>query len=436
MVIDFSVKNFRSFKDTQRISFVASNYDRDLPQNYVEREVPGLEGMKLLKGLALYGANGAGKSNILLAMFFLQRFVETSATALNQGDPIGVESFALDPNTPNEPSEFVLRFLVGDVRYHYAIAVDSKRVHFEALSAFPKGREQVWYQRMWDPKAETYLWEPDRPSDFKRDQNLVNYTKDNTLFLSTAAKWNDKLIEPIYRWFKEEFKFLRLDGQFPQLPPTFTARALMGDSNDRNRIVSLLLHADFGLLSAKADETELTRAHLPKNLPDDVVKQVLDQKTKSLLLFFGHRGAGGKEYPLSWDRQSVGTQKFFALAGPWLDILKNGFFAGLDEVESSFHPLMVTELLRLLFSNQHNSKSAQVLFTTHNPLLLDLTLMRRDQVWFAEKDDEGASHLYPLTDFKVRKDESLIRGYLSGRYQAVPFIPEGLLGPEQEANAK
>ena len=100
------------------------------------------------------------------------------------------------------------------------------------------------------------------------------------------------------------------------------------------------------------------------------------------------------------------------------------------------HPLMVVELLRLLFSAEHNPRNAQVLFTTHNPLLLDLTLMRRDQIWFAEKDDEGASHLYPLTEYKARKDESLIRGYLSGRYQAVPFIPDGLLGREQSANAK
>jgi hypothetical protein len=362
--------------------------------------------------------------------------VETSATALNQGDPTGVEPFALDPETPSQPSEFVLRFLVGDIRYHYALAVDSNRVHFESLSAFPKGREQIWFQRTWDSNAGVYNWQPDRPVDFKRDQNLVDYTKDNTLFLSTAAKWNDKQIEPIYRWFKDACKFMRLDNQFPQLLPAFTAKALMGDPNERSRILSLLLHADLGLLSAKADELELTKEQLPKNLPADVIAQVLQQKTKSLQVWFGHRGTGGREYRLPWDRQSAGTQKYFTLAGPWLDILKNGFFAGVDEVESSMHPLMVVELLRLLFSTEHNPQNAQVLFTTHNPLLLDLTLMRRDQIWFAEKDDEGASHLYPLTDYKVRKGESLIRGYLSGRYQAVPFIPDGLLGKGQTANAQ
>ena len=144
----------------------------------------------------------------------------------------------------------------------------------------------------------------------------------------------------------------------------------------------------------------------------------------------GHRGAEGREYPLPWDEESSGTQKLFSLAGPWLDILKNGYVVGVDEIESSMHPLMVVELLRLVFDPERNRNCAQFLFTTHNPLLLDPTLLRRDQIWFADKDEEGATHLYPLTDYKPRKGESLARGYLAGRYGGVPFIPNGLLGKE------
>ena len=95
------------------------------------------------------------------------------------------------------------------------------------------------------------------------------------------------------------------------------------------------------------------------------------------------------------------------------------------------HPLMVRELLRLFFSEKENPKGAQILFTTHNPLLLDATLLRRDQVWFTDKDESGESHLYPLTDYSPRRGESLVRGYLSGRYGAVPFVPAGLLGSFQ-----
>jgi len=434
MIIDFSVKNFRSFKETQRISFVASNYDRDLPQNLAALDLPGLEGTKLLKGVAVYGPNGAGKTNVIIALYFLQQLVVNSATALNQGDPTGVEPFVLDPTTPSEPSEFVLRFVVDGVRYHYVLALDRHRVHFEALSAFPKGREQVWYQRSWNEETKAYLWEPDRPAEFHRDQNLVGYTRDNALFLSTAAKWNNKQLEPIYRWFKDHQRFLRLSAEGPQLPPTFTAQALMNDANARNQIVRLLVHADFGILSTNATEREIKPEQLPKVFSESVSAQLLQQK--ALEISFGHRGSGGKEYPLSWDSQSAGTRKFYAVAGPWLDILRNGYFAGLDEIESSMHPLMIVELLRLLFSAEHNPRNAQLIFTTHNPLLLDLTLIRRDQVWFADKDEEGATHLYPLSDYKPRKDESLVRGYLAGRYGAVPFIPEGLLGKEVTTDAQ
>jgi len=130
--------------------------------------------------------------------------------------------------------------------------------------------------------------------------------------------------------------------------------------------------------------------------------------------------------------ESAGTHRLFALAGPWLDILENGYTVCIDELETSMHPLMVIALLRLLFCEKNNPKGAQIIFTTHNPLLLDSTLIRRDQVWFSDKDDCGISHLYPLSDYTPRKGESLVRGYLAGRYGAVPFIPKGLLGEFHE----
>ena len=173
----------------------------------------------------------------------------------------------------------------------------------------------------------------------------------------------------------------------------------------------------------KASGRPLTKMDLPNDRPDEMVKQITYKK--QLKFSRGHRGREGREYSLEWDDESSGTQKFFALAGPWLDILENGYIAGLDEIESSMHPLMVQALLKLVFSNATNSQGAQLIFTTHNTLLLEPGLIRRDQVWFDDKSDEGGTHLYPLTDYKQRKKESLMRGYMSGRYGAVPFIPYG-----------
>jgi AAA15 family ATPase/GTPase len=156
-----------------------------------------------------------------------------------------------------------------------------------------------------------------------------------------------------------------------------------------------------------------------------MVKDILSQEHVEIEL--GHKGAGGKEFPLDWRDESAGTQKFFALAAPWLDIIETGRIAFLDEIETSIHPSMVNALLAIMLSNETNDNGAQLLFTTHNPLLLDTGLIRRDQVWFADKDDYGATHLYPLTDYKPRKKESLVRGYMAGRYGAIPFIPGNLI---------
>jgi uncharacterized protein len=436
VIIDFSVKNFRSFREEQRISFVASQQYKDLPVNLID---PGLEGrgfsdLRLLKGLAIYGANAAGKSNVLAALNYLQHMVEHSATALDEGDETGVEPFALDVESRNQPSEFVLRFVLSGVRYHLVLVLDRTRILFESLSAFPKGREQVWYERSWEEETKTYAWSPARPTDYRRDASRVSVTRENALYLSTAVKFNDEQLRPIYRWFKEKVHFLPLDAQAPRLSPGFTVKRMMTSANERARIVSLLQHADIGVLSASATERDLTRSELPDEIPESVAETIL-KHNKHLEITLGHRGGEGREFPLPWEEESAGTQRFFALAGPWLDMLKNGYFVGLDEIESSMHPAMVTELLKLLFAKQSNEHGAQLLFTTHNPLLLDTEVMRRDQVWFADKDEEGATHLYPLTDYKPRNKESLVRGYLAGRYGAIPFIPNGLLNEPEEAPA-
>jgi len=428
VIIDFTVTNFRSFKAAQSLSFIASNYDKSLPDNFVDPGLPGeLADVRLLKGVAIYGANAAGKSNVLLAFNFLWHLIEGSATSLNEGDPINVEPFSLDPATPNEPTEFVLRFVLDKVRYHFALVLNSKRILFESLSSFPKGREQGWYSRTWDDKKRTYDWEPARPAEYKRALHRVESTRQNALYLSTAVNLADEQLRPLYLWFKNYWKMLRLESPSSALSNRYTAKKMLGSASSKKTLTSLLRHADIGVLSASISEIEPVRQKFPDDFPEEFAKEYMTQKRLKISL--GHRGTKGREYPLDWRQQSFGTRKFFALVGPWLDIIESGQFAAIDELDSSMHPSMVAELLKLVFSKKN--EKAQILFSTHNPLLLDLTLIRRDQVWFADKDEEGATHLYALNDYKPRKKESLVRGYMAGRYGAVPFIPDGLLGPDE-----
>lgn len=427
MIIDFTVTNFRSIQEEQSLSFVASNYDKSLSENLISPDLKGgdLPKLRLLKGLAIYGANAAGKTNVLLALQSLKDLVLHSADS-NEGDELEVEPFAFDGESSTKPTEFVLRFIVEKTRFHYILVLNHERVLFESLSAFPKKLEQVWFAREWNEETHEYIWTPEKPTGFKRDSTRVSLTRSNSLFLSNAVKLNDEQLKPIYLWFRNKLQFLRLNAEFPPLPPVFTAEYVCKNANKRAQITHMMRHADFGLLSVSANERKVQKDDIPSFVPEEMKEQIM--KTPTFDIQFGHKGEEGKEYSIQWEEESSGTQKLFSLAAPWLDSLENGYITSIDEIESSLHPAIVNELLKLWFSEDYNQNDAQIIFTTHNPLLLDPELIRRDQIWFAEKDDEGGTHLTSLLDYKARGTESLAKGYMEGRYGGIPFIPDGLLG--------
>jgi AAA15 family ATPase/GTPase len=238
----------------------------------------------------------------------------------------------------------------------------------------------------------------------------------------------------------------------------FTIEEFAKGSKLSHKVTEMLQHADIGIIGAELPEhkeafkevlnkvlKEMARDN-PLKLDIAVDEKYLEKQFRKVLsrrmerlpnpddrIKLIHRNKEGDEVSLPWSSESAGTRRLFTLAGPLLHILEKGQVVCIDELDTSMHPKVVTELLRLVFNPETNPGGAQVIFTTHNPLLLDPTLLRRDQVWFTEKDDDGASHLYPLTDYQPRKDESWARGYMAGRYGGIPYIPHGLLGsPKME----
>jgi ABC-type ATPase involved in cell division len=402
--------------------------------------VPSLEDTRWLKNAVVYGPNASGKSSLLDALRNLADLVRNSAKVTDPKEPIKqIEPFALAPSEPVSPTAFAVTFVGGNVRFEYRVAATRERVWHESLRAFPKVHEQVWFSRDWNAETQTYLWSPDRPVGFQRDSALENYTLPNGLFLSKAIANNKSELEPVYRWFTDHLKFLDLSGRRGDLPQNFTMQQLVEKTPLASNIVNLLRRADIGVTDAAVlerqpspEQLELVLSLLPENAREGA------RKARWLTPELSHRGPGQRSLPLPWESESAGTHRVFAVAGPWLDILNRGYVVCIDELETSMHPIIVRELLRLFASEKENTNGAQLIMTTHNPLLLDPTLIRRDQVWFSDKDEEGSSHLYPLTDYQPRQGESLVRGYLAGRYGAVPFIPEGLLGsfdsaePEEE----
>jgi len=432
MLIEFKVSNYRSIREEQTFSLVAANSDKELPSCVIERDLPGLSGVRFLKGAAIYGANASGKSNFIEAVNFLAEFVRNSATKLQPGDPTGTKPFKLDRNSILKPSIFEITFVSEGVRYLFGLSVTVQRVIEEYLIAYPKGAPQRWYHRKFNKSKNTYEWA--KPSTaFKSDKNLQDKTRENSLFLSVGPQFNHPQLDKVFKWFKNNLRFINLRDL--RIDPAFTAN-LFHNTDYHDRILNLLRSADFGITDVKIQEKEMSIDEMKKRARPSLISDVAeiekkyslksDDTVKMIKVNLEHKSDGIDPVLLEYGEESAGTQRFFSLIGPWIDILDNGYTVFIDEIETSLHPILVREILRLLFCSKHNPRGAQIVFTTQNTILLDNTLMRRDQIWFTEKTPEGTTHLYPLTDYQPRKDEALAKGYLAGRYGAIPFLQDGL----------
>ena len=428
MFIEFKVANFRSIRTEIALSLVANNYDTSLPDNLIYPNLAGFSKARLLKGAAIYGPNASGKSNVLAAVRFMAEFVRNSATRLTPGDPTGTVTFCLDSNSAKGASSFEVMAVIGGTRYTYCFSIDRERVHRESLVAYPKGSPQNWFERTYDPHTKDYNWDHSAKF-FRLDKELCDKTRPNSLFVSTGAQFNNAQLTVVYNWFKNGLRFLNLEGE-SQFAPIHTAILFEENKEIIPSMMSLLKSADLGITGAEVSHEDITLDSIRDSIPPSILRKI-EAETKlaglrTPLIKFKHRAESMEDQAVDFKEESAGTRRFFSLVGPWLDILAHGYTVLVDELETSLHPMLVKEFLKLLFSAEHNPKGAQVIFTTHNPILLDNEIIRRDQVWFTEKDEHGATHLYPLTDYKPRKTESLARGYLAGRYGAIPFIPEGL----------
>ncbi|MGA2750347.1 MAG: ATP-binding protein [Verrucomicrobiota bacterium] len=432
MLIEFKVANFRSIREEQKFSLVASNTDKNLPSCVIDRELPGLSGVRFLKGAAIYGANASGKSNVLAAIRYVAGFVVRSATRIQPGGKTGAQPFKLDRESAAKPSEFEITFVADGVRFVFGFAVTPQRVVEEYLVAYPKGVPQRWYQRTFKASKGTYEWA--KPSTaFSQDKSLQDKTRENSLFLSVGPQFNHAQLTQVFNWFNDGLHFIHLGAERRMghgLHHGFTAEQIKNPAQ-HDRIINLLRSAEFGVVDVDAKEKEITFEEMKQMVPPALSAKL--EKEHGLEPFRGleinltHKAEGIEPVTLDFDEEeSDGTRRFFALIGPWLDILDNGYTVFVDEIETSLHPILVKELLKLLFCSKNNPKGAQIVFTTHNPVFLDSTLIRRDQVWFTEKSLGGETHLYPLSDYQPRKDEALAKGYLAGRYGAVPFLQEGL----------
>lgn len=419
MLLEFSVTNYRSIRETQILRMTASKYYKGLEEtNCFDAGVNGLS--KLLRVAVIYGPNAAGKSNLFRALHFMQNFVLLSHSH-QEGQTVNAAPFALDICMKNEPSEFEIFFVQDDVRYQYGFAVNKVRVTREWLMAFPEGKAQRWYVREYDAKEEKDRWY--FGSKFTGRRRIwQEATRKNALFLSTAIQLNNEQLKPVFGWFQNRLATI-LPGAQINLGLSIDQCA---SEEGTQHIMAFMNSADIGISGVVVKKITLPPVK-PEMLPPEMLQplknQILREKAIADIRFL-HKTDAGESISFKFDDESDGTKKIFAFAGPWLDVLAKGRILFIDELDTSLHPLMVRFLIGLVQNPEINKHNAQLIFTTHDTSVLDIDLFRRDQVWFVEKDREQASRLYPLSDFKPRKGEALAKGYLNGRYGALPFIGE------------
>ena len=421
MLIEFSVTNFLSFGEKQTLSMVADKA-KELEETHTFQPIGKAKLPRLLHAAGVYGANASGKSNLLRAMKVMREIVLSSAKDSQAGELIqGIMPHAL---SEDEPTEFEIIFIANDVRYQYGFAATRQRITEEWLFAFPSGRSQQWLSRVYNVDSQEYQWLINATQvKGERRELWKKSTRDNALFLSTAAQLNSEQFLVILAWFRKNLEV----GATNQISPVKTFE-LCKHHEGKRKILQWMLAADMSINDIEFAEKPFTFDMLPNELPADVKQLILQnlpndvKKAQFAEIKFSHKTLSGKEFQLPIGLESEGTRRLFENTGAWLNVLEQGQVICIDELESSLHPLLTRYLVSLFHNPAMNQHHAQLIFTTHDATILDNELLRRDQIWFVEKDADQTTQLYPLSDFSPRKDEALQKGYLQGRYGALPYI--------------
>lgn len=419
MLVEFRIKNFRSLRDEQVLSLVASK-DKTLQDTHTQPT--GLKAAPaLLRSAVIYGANASGKSNLIKALQYMRGVVTESATVIQPGQTYAVQPFRLDAESAAQPTAFEVTFILAGVRYQYGFATTAQRIVREHLLVYKAFKPQRWFERRFDAEAgkDVYEFGP----GLKGAKNLwEGATRPNALFLSMAVQLNSDTLRPVFDWFA---KRLVIFNEQEKLNPQVAIQMLKQDAG-RKEICNFLTAADISI----ADIDVVSRKVPGQAVHFDLVAgktEVRSEEMEEHQLRFHHVTEQGKAV-FDLLEESSGTRNLLFLAGPVLDILKQGLTLLVDELDTSLHAHLVQSLVRLFHRPEVNTGGAQLIFTTHDTSLLDAYgLFRRDQVWFVEKKKDQSSELFGLLDFSPRKNEALERGYLQGRYGAVPII-SGLIG--------
>ena len=413
MLLRFGVSNHLSIRDPQELSLVASSLKERQEEKRIDCAAAPTK--HVLPSVMIYGANASGKSNIIDAIYTMREMVLVSQTQWKPDGGVPRHPFKLDDDSPQLPSRFDIDFFIDGVRHHYGFEASDAAFVSEWLYAFPKSHRQTLFERTGNE------------FDFGRGlrgQNRViaSLTRPNSLFVSAAAQNDHEQLSKVFSYFRS----IRGDQNIAVTGTSVSSR-LAGEELD-GRVIEFLEKIDTGVINYRQKESELSEeeqgiqqdilALLEKRIGAELPKP----EDKRVTIELAHRGRGNEPFYLELERESAGTRRLLIVLALAFRALDEGAPLFIDELDASLHTRAAEAVLNLFCSRKTNPKGAQLIATTHDTNLLDSSLLRRDEVWFTEKDTEGATQLYPLIDIRTRRGDNIEKGYLQGRYGGVPFI--------------
>lgn len=427
MLIEFRFKNYRSFRDEATLSMEATGLS-----SFKNSLIPLTSTVKLLPACAIYGKNGGGKSNVIRAFWLAVQFIRNAQRTQHERAVIPVNPFSLNDYSKDEPTEFDFVYTVNGIKYWYGFSATREKVFSEYLYHAPKGQKALIFNRTGQEFSFT---------EEKTKRSMIGeMVAENQLFFSVACTMNDAPCVAAMRWFRDQVYFSRDYSDIP--------RQLLEYSEDKNMLKAISDYAkaaDLGIqdMQFEFDSKELKDDDsLPKDIPDGIktalvqFMHVLSETSNNgeMRLKMGevtakasHQGQtkDGKKasYLIDLADESDGTRKLMGLAPAIESALRTGGILLVDELERELHPKLVNYIIAKFQSKTANPNGAQIVFTTHNTELMNLELLRKDQIYFVDKQDkDGASELYSITEFATRTTDNIRKGYLVGKYGATPDI--------------
>lgn len=426
MLIRFGCSNYKSIYGYQELLFTASSLKDPQADLIYTSALPEA----ILPSIAIYGANASGKTNMIEALKFFVEFIRNS---YRKAETSGIQRpvFKLNADAKDETSDFDMDFVLGGIHYHYGFKINDKAVMEEWLFSYSyenrKSRKVLFHRNRLEETEYKF-------SKYLKGENRViaRLTRDNSLFLSTAAQNNHEFLSGIHAHFFMAFSF-----RFEQsLSPQAIANNLK-NIGAIEQVNQFLKNSGAGIESIKLkikkpEESDLAFRKKINTVIKEVFSDVLGEDINRLgeiddsvlddRLELSHKDQSGNPVLFELEEESLGTKAMIALLTPAFKALNEGGIFIVDEIESSLHALLTLQVIKLFNHKETNPNGAQLVFTTHETHILCSNLLRRDQIWFSEKNLNGETVIAPLTDYQLRSTDNIQKGYLEGRFGAIPFL--------------